>query len=283
MPVADLFLMIFVGAILAGLAGALLGIGGGVFMVPYLTLVLGVDIHVAISASIIGVIATSSGAASAYVRDRVTNMRLGMFLEVATTIGAIIGSYVALLLAPQLLQIVFGAILPLAAYLMLRQREDTAKGTVRGREKPTRPNLAGSYFDEREDREIAYEPQKPAAGFGVSLGAGVASGLLGVGGGFIKVPAMNLLMKVPMKVAVATSNFMIGVTAAASAMVYFQRGSVDLTVTAAVILGVIVGSMAGVRYMQRVKGRTLKRVFTVLLLAIAALMILKGLGGSVIP
>lgn len=273
----ELFLLILIGALLAGLAGSLLGIGGGVFMIPYLTLVLGIEIHVAISASIIGVIATSSGAASVYVRDRVTNVRLGMFLEVGTTSGALVGSFLALLLAPGLLQIVFGAILPLAAFLMLKERGGVDTGVPESTASH-RLDISGEYHDERDGGMHRYVPQKPGTGFGISVGAGIASGMLGVGGGFIKVPAMNILMKVPMKVAVATSNFMIGVTAAASALVYFYRGSVDLTVSAAVIIGVLFGSMVGARCMTRMKGLTLKRGFAVLLLVISIVMILKGLG-----
>jgi len=277
MPVLELFMLILVGALFAGLAGSLLGVGGGVFMIPYLTLVLGIEMHIAISASIIGVIATSSGAASVYVRDRVTNMRLGMFLEVGTTSGALVGSFLALLLAPGLLQMVFGAILPLAAYLMLKERKEVDAG-IPDSTVSRRLDISGEYYDERDGKTHRYVPQRPATGFGVSVGAGVASGMLGVGGGFIKVPAMNILMRVPMKVAVATSNFMIGVTAAASALVYFYRGSVDLTVSTAVVIGVLFGSMIGARSMTKMRGLTLKRAFAVLLLVISIVMILKGLG-----
>src|SRR5256885_11802928 len=240
MAMVEVLLLLAVAAFLAGLAGSYLGIGGGIFLIPFMTLALQIDIKVAIATSLIGVIATSSGAASVYVRDHLTNLRLAMFLEVATTLGAIAGAVVGILVPNVYLFLTFGVVVLYAAASMVRVAETAKDRAYRGgdEERPLvkRLNLSSLYFDQEDQGVYRYRVERPGAGFGVSAAAGVFSGLLGVGGGFIKVPAMNILMRVPMKAAVATSNFMIGVTAAASAFIYYSQGLVNPQLAAMVIV-----------------------------------------------
>lgn len=279
-PIAVLLFMAFA-AFLAGLAGSYLGIGGGIFLVPIMALILGIDIRVAIATSLIGVIATSSGAASVYVRDRLTNLRLAMFLEVATTLGAISGALVGLFISPFFLYVAFGAMVLYAATTMVRSRE-TAKDRVYrgGEESPLseRLKLGSVYFDREDQGVYRYRVDRPVAGFGVSAAAGLFSGLLGVGGGFIKVPAMNVLMHVPMKAAVATSNFMIGVTAAASAFIYYSQGRVDPSLAAMVIIGVFTGTIIGTRLLERSKASNVRFVFAVFLAILGVAMGARAIG-----
>src|SRR5213083_966609 len=238
-------LILAIAAFLAGMGGSYLGIGGGVFLIPFMTLVLSVNIKVAIATSLIGVIATSSGAASVYVRDHLTNLRLAMFLEVATTLGGIAGALVGLRVPDFYLYLTFGVMVLYAAAAMARVRETAKERAYQAGPEPRlteRLNLSSVYFDQEDQGVYRYRVERPVAGFGVSAAAGLFSGLLGVGGGFIKVPAMNILMRVPMKAAVATSNFMIGVTAAASAFIYYSRGLVDPGLAAMVIIGVFSGT-----------------------------------------
>ncbi len=276
--------LLFVGAFSAGFAGSLLGLGGGVFLIPFLTLPpMNVEVHTAIGASIVAVVATSTSAASHYVGEHLTNLRLAMFLEVATTLGAVSGALVAALLGVQELAIAFAAALAYAAAYMGLRREETAReradATVGASgEAPSRLRLAGVYVDPEDGATYRYRVRRPALGFGVSSFAGMVSGLLGIGGGIIKVPAMNTAMKVPMKVAVATSNFMIGVTAAASAFIYYGRGYVDPTISTIVVLGVFGGATLGSQALARVSSRTLRLAFVPVLLAVAVLMVLRGLG-----
>ncbi|MCA1597242.1 MAG: sulfite exporter TauE/SafE family protein, partial [Chloroflexi bacterium] len=211
----------------AGVFGSLLGLGGGALLVPALTLLLGVDIHYAIGASIISVIATSSGAAVAYVRDHLSNIRLGMLLEVATTSGAITGAFVGGLLGGPTLSIIFAAVLLYSAFAMVRHRQDDLDRMTPPHPWATTLKLNNSYFDKVLGRRIEYNVAAVPAGLGLMYAAGLVSGLLGVGSGVLKVPAMDLAMKVPMKVSSTTSNFMIGVTAAASAGVFFARGQIN--------------------------------------------------------
>ena len=275
-----ILLALLVGAFAAGIAGSLLGIGGGVFLIPYMTLVLQIDIRVAIATSLIGVIATSSGAASVYVRDHLTNLRLGMFLEVATTAGAIAGAFTALLVDRNVLYVVFGLTVMVAASRMVgRERAaDPAAAASPGRSRLVERLRLGSSYPEAVDRQQhAYGVARPGAGFGISALAGALSGLLGVGGGFIKVPAMNVVMGVPMKPSVATSNFMIGVTAAASAFIYYTRGLVDPSLAAMLMLGVFTGTRLGTRVMARTRAQSLRAVFAVFLAGLGVFMILRTL------
>src|SRR5688572_6335728 len=254
--IADIALLA-VAAFLAGMAGSYLGIGGGVFLIPFMTLGLEVPIKVAIATGLIGVIATSSGAASVYVRDHLTNLRLAMALEVATTLGAIAGAVVGLLIPGIFLYIAFGLVVLYVAATMARVRETARQRAYRTdvveSEFSKRLGLNGVYFDREDQGVYRYRVERPLAGFGASAAAGVFSGLLGIGGGFIKVPAMNILMKVPMKPAVATSNFMIGVTAAASAFIYYSQGLVNPGLAAMVIIGAFSGTNVGSRLMEKAK------------------------------
>src|SRR5438093_13199313 len=282
----ELVVLILGAAFLAGLAGSVLGIGGGIFLVPYLTLMpfLRLPLQEAIATSLIAVIATSSGAASVYVRDRLTNLRLGIFLEVATTFGAIVGAFVVVFVPSQVLEVAFGLVLLYASVYMIRTREGARERAAIAPEEGgivERLRLSGFYFDPEDQAVYRYRVVRPAAGFGASAVAGGVSGLLGVGGGFIKVPAMNVMMRVPVKVAIATSNFMIGVTAAASALIYFSRGLVEPGVAAMAVVGVFLGTLVGTRVLVRVPAREIRILFAALLGAVGIAMVGKGLG--VIP
>src|SRR5712692_7329188 len=286
MSIAVLLILAVV-AFLAGLGGSYLGVGGGVFLIPFMTLALGVQIKVAIATSLIGVIATSSGAASVYVRDHLTNLRLAMFLEVATTLGAIAGAVVGLLVPNVFLYLTFGVVVLYAAASMVRVAEIAKDRAYRGGEgeRPLvkRLNLSSVYFDQEDQGVYRYRVERPGAGFGASAAAGVFSGLLGVGGGFIKVPAMNVLMRVPMKAAVATSNFMIGVTAAASAFIYYSQGLVNPGLAAMVIIGVFTGTNLGTRLLSHAKASNVRFVFSIFLAALGTAMIARLFFPGVLP
>ncbi len=272
-----LFVLLVVAiSFIAGVLGSLLGLGGGMIVVPALTLLLGVDIRLAIGASIISVIATSSGAAAAYVRDRLANLRVALFLEIGTVLGAITGAYVAGILHPRWLFVLVGVILGSSAVAMLRPR--TAPPTLpHGRTTLAhRLGMHGSYFDDARGRDVAYHPARPLLGLGLMYVAGVVSGLLGIGSGALKVPAMDLAMELPIKVSTATSNLMIGVTAAASAGLYFSRGQIDPFVAAPVAIGVLGGAFTGSKLLSRVHSRVLRVAFVVVLVVVAAQMLVRG-------
>ena len=282
MATVEVLLLLAVAAFLAGLAGSYLGIGGGVFLIPFMTLALGMPIKVAIAVSLIGVIATSSGAASVYVRDHLTNLRLAMFLEVGTTFGAIAGAVVGILVPNVYLFLTFGVVVLYAAASMVRVAETAKDRAYRGGEgeRPLvkRLNLSSVYFDQEDQGVYRYRVDRPGAGFGASAAAGVFSGLLRVGGRFIKVPAMNVLMHVPVKAAVATSNFMIGVTAAASAFIYYSQGLVDPSLAAMVIIGVFTGTNLGTRLLVRSKAADVRFLFAIFLTGLGIAMAARALG-----
>src|SRR3990170_649350 len=274
-------LALLAASILAGTAGSFLGIGGGIFLIPFMTLVLGVDLPLAIGTSLVGVIATSTAAASVYVRDHLTNLRLGMFLEIGTTIGALAGALLAIFVDERALFLIFGLVTAYAAATMARRPETARDRAYRTAAEPAlsrRLGLGSMYYDPEDHGVYRYRVMRPAAGLGISALAGSLAGLLGLGGGFVKVPAMNLLMRVPMKAAIATSNFMIGVTAAASAFIYYSRGLVDPTFASMVILGVFTGTHVGARLMARTPAQRIRGVFAAFLLAIGALMTARALG-----
>jgi uncharacterized membrane protein YfcA len=261
----------------AGTLGSILGIGGGVIIVPALTIGFGINIRYAIGASIVSVIATSSGAAATYVKDHITNIRVAMFLEIATTLGALGGAMLAAFISAKLLYWVFAAILIYSAYSMVRSRGDEVPRRE-GDHWAARLKLNSSYPD--HGKEIAYSVTNVPLGFALMLGAGLVSGLLGIGSGALKVPAMDGAMKLPIKVSSATSNFMIGVTAAASAGAYYMRGDILPLLAAPVALGVLLGSLVGTRVMLGLPNRKLRQVFIFVLFFIAIEMGLKagGLG-----
>jgi uncharacterized membrane protein YfcA len=263
-------------SLFAGLLGSLVGVGGGIIVVPALSLLLGVDIRHAIAASIISVIATSSGAASSYVREHITNIRLAMVLEIATAAGALTGAFLAVVVSGRWLFILFGVVLCYTAWSMLRKR--TGPET----QAPNDPwadklRLHGEFYDRALGRKITYRIARTKLGLAVSYLAGTVSGLLGIGGGVLKVPVMNLAMGVPIKVCTATSNFMIGVTAAASAAVYFMRGEVQPFVAAPVAVGVLLGAKVGAKLLSRLKNNSIKMIFVAVLLISAVQMLLKGM------
>ncbi len=271
-------LVLFAICLLAGLLGSLLGLGGGIIVVPALTLLFHVDIRLAIGASIISVIATSSGAAAAYVRERITNLRVGMFLEIGTTLGAVTGAYVAGLVSGRVLYIIFAAVLGYSALRMFAGRTQVeGHHDVPPDALADRLRLHSSYYDPAEAREISYRVTRTPVGLGLMYVAGMMSGLLGIGSGALKVPSMDLAMRLPMKVSTATSNFMIGVTAAASAGVYFLRGDVNPYIAAPVAAGVLVGATVGSRLLPKLHSQAIRAIFVAVLLFIAVDMFVKGL------
>lgn len=266
-------------SILAGVVGSVLGLGGGIIVTPALTLLFGVSIEHAIGASIISVIATSSGSAIAYIRDRITNLRVGMFLEIATTVGAITGAFIGGIIAPNLLYIIFGLLLIYSVINMIKKKESHQE-QVSLSPAAAKLRLQGSYYDKAIDREVPYNVDNVYGGFSVMYGAGVVSGLLGIGSGSFKVMAMEVFMKLPLKVSTATSNFMMGVTGAASAAVYLLRGDIVPHIAGPVALGVLAGATIGAQIMQRMKSKTIRLLFIPVLGYVAIQMILQGVGLS---
>lgn len=265
-------------AVFAGIFGSVLGLGGGTVVTPILTLLFGIDINHAIGASLIAVIATSSGAAIAYINDGITNLRIGMFLEVATTMGAITGAFIAGLVSSSLLYIIFGLFLFYSALAMLQKKKAEKYDRNGKKSLSVKMKLSGSYYDKNLGKEVPYHAAHLPAGFGVMYGAGVASGLLGIGSGSFKVMAMDLFMKLPLKVSSATSNFMMGVTAAASAGIYLLRGDIDPKISGPIAIGVLAGATIGAKIMQRMKSKTIRIIFVPVIAYIAIQMMLEGLG-----
>jgi uncharacterized membrane protein YfcA len=268
---------IFLVCIGAGLIGALAGVGGGIIVVPALTIVFGIDVRLAIGASIVSVIATSSGAAAAYVRDRMTDMRVGMFLELATTSGAVVGALLAALVAPSLLLVLLGVVLLLSAAQQVLRLGEELPPDVEPSGAAIRLRLSGSYPDAQLGREVQYAAQRVPLGFVLMGLAGLVSGLLGIGSGALKVVAMDGAMRLPMKVSSATSNFMIGVTAAASAGIYLGRGDVDPTIAVPVALGVLAGATVGARLLPRLSNRRVRLIFLPVLVVIGLETLARGL------
>lgn len=263
-------------SVVAGFLGSLLGLGGGIIITPALTLLLGIDIKYAIGASIVSVIATSSGAAIAYLRDKITNVRIGMFLEIATTTGALTGAFLAGLISTKLLYLIFGLLLLYSAINMFKKRNQELPKNVVPHPLADKLKLNGEYFDQALSMQVSYNVTGIYGGFGMMYVAGIISGLLGIGSGIFKVMAMDSFMKLPIKVSTATSNFMIGVTAAASAGVYLSRGNIDPKIAAPVALGVLLGASVGTKIMQRLKSKTLRLIFIPVLLYVSIQMIIKG-------
>ena len=273
-------LLVFTGSFGAGLLGALTGLGGGVVLVPLLTVVFHVDIRYAIGASLISVIATSSGAAAAYVREGFSSIRIGMFLEMATTVGAICGAFLATHMPTRALTIIFGLVLLYSAWLSWQQSRHPESAGGAGSPWSDRLRLSGSYPTETGE-ELAYKVDRIAAGFATMFGAGTLSGLLGIGSGAVKVLAMDQAMKIPFKVSTTTSNFMIGVTAAASAGVYLSRGYIDPGLAMPVMLGVLAGSVVGTRVLMKAETKVLRIVFSLVIVVLGLEMIYKGVTGRI--
>ena len=269
-------LVILLVSIIAGFIGALFGLGGGVLIIPFLTLVEGVPVPLAVGASIVSVVATSSASAATYVQDHLTNLRLGMFLEIGTVAGAITGAFVAVFLPASVLFVLFGLVLLYATIVMIRARGIDFPADVRPDRTSRILALGSQYEDHSLNRVVSYEVTRTPLTVFIGYFAGMVSGLLGVGGGVINVPTMNLVSKVPVKVASATSNFIIGVTAAASASVYLLRGDVHPLLAAPLIIGVAGGALLGTRVLKVTPPTRVKVAFGILLAAMSLLMILKG-------
>ena len=293
MNTIEFTLVVAVGSFLAGMLGSLTGLGGGVVIVPLLTLAFGVDIRYAIGASLVSVIATSSGAAAAYLREGYSNMRVGMFLEVATTIGALSGAFVAGYVSTSWIAIIFGVVLLYSAYTSFGGPKEPEKGLAPDR-LATFLRLDGTFPADRvqgaaggtgeaagaSGAREAYHVRNVPAGFGLMYLAGLLSGLLGIGSGAVKVLAMDQAMKIPFKVSTTTSNFMIGVTAAASAGIYLRRGYIDPGLALPVMLGVLAGALTGALILPGAKVKTLRMVFGVVIAALGVQMIFEGVRGK---
>ena len=270
--------LLLVVGVLAGILGSILGIGGGIILTPFLTLVMGLDIQYAIAASIVCVIATSSGATIAYLKDDMLNLRVAMFLEIATTIGAIVGALLSGVVPTGFLFILFGGFLLFSVLNMiqkLRGKTDKTINKTAGDSLAEKLKLNGSYYDKVLDKQINYQVEKVPGGFAMMFGAGIASGLLGIGSGVFKVTAMDTIMKMPLKPSSATSNL---VTAAASAMVYFFSGAILPQIAAPLALGVLVGATVGSRIMTRLKPIVIRMIFIPILLFMGLQMVLRGFG-----
>ena len=268
--------VVWLASLLAGFVGSLTGLGGGIIITPVLTLALGVDIRYAIGASLVSVIATSSGAAAAYVREGFSNIRIGMFLEIATTLGALGGAVLATRISTNAISIIFGLALMYSAYASSRPRR-ARQGGCQPNPLATRLKMNGAY--PTPDGPVSYCPKAVPAGFGMMAGAGVLSGLLGIGSGAVKVIAMDQAMGLPFKVSTTTSNFMIGVTAAASAGVYLSRGYIEPGLAAPVMLGVVAGSLTGARVLAQAKTKWLRLVFGIVIAVMAIEMVYHGVTG----
>jgi uncharacterized membrane protein YfcA len=272
-------LLLGFGSLAAGFLGALTGLGGGVVLVPLLAIVFKVDLHYAIGASLVSVIATSSGAAAAYVKEGYSNIRVGMFLEIATSCGAVAGAYLAVtgVVPVSAIAVIFGVVLLVSAWLSSRPRAEHVDGAAPD---PLAVKLRLDATYPTPDGPRAYHVRGVPAGFGLMFVAGVLSGLLGIGSGALKVLAMDQAMHLPFKVSTTTSNFMIGVTAAASAGVYLSQGYIDPGLAMPVMLGVLLGSMLGARLLPAMETRVLRLVFGLVIVALAVEMIYKGVTGG---
>ena len=277
MTVLIFTLIVLAGAFVAGLIGSLTGLGGGVIIIPLLTLGLGVDIHYAIGASIVSVIATSSGSAAAYVKEGITNIRIGMFMEIATTVSAIFGAVLTIFINPGYIAVIFGLILIFSAAMMVRKKVDHADKASMSK-LATVFKLNGSF--PTPDGIRYYSVHHVVGGFIMMFFAGIISGLLGIGSGALKVLAMDNIMRLPFKVSTTTSNFMMGVTAAASSVVYLHRGQIDPGIAMPVTIGVLFGATVGSKILVRTNTDKLKLIFAVVVVFLALQMIYNGLSGK---
>ncbi|NIG53072.1 sulfite exporter TauE/SafE family protein [Chitinophaga sp. Cy-1792] len=277
MTILSFTLILLIGAFLAGMLGSLTGLGGGVVIIPLLTLVFHTDIRYAIGTALIAAIATSSGSASAYVKEGITNIRLGMFLEIATTTGAVIGALIAVFMPTSIVAIIFGLVLIFSAVMSFKPKKEfvTDKDTS---ELARKLRLNGSY--PTPTGPVPYTVHRVAGGYFMMMFAGVMSGLLGIGSGALKVLAMDNIMRIPFKVSTTTSNFMIGVTAAASAVVYLQRGYISPGLCLPVVIGVLAGAFGGSKLLVRANVKKLRLVFSVVISLLAIQMIYNGFTGK---
>ncbi len=284
MIAAVYFIGLLLAGVVAGFVGAMSGLGGGVVIVPALTLLFGIPLQYAAGASLVSTIATSSGAASAYVKDKLANIKIGMSLEIATTLGAIAGSLLAAYIYAhgirQYLFILFGVVLILSLYPTFKEYKKTRRTRMNKDWTTDFFQLSGSYYDKAKKRVIKYSGCRWWLGEAIGGAGGLMSGLLGIGGGVLKVMGMNKGMKLPMKVTTATSNFMIGVTAATSSAIYWALGYIQPFIVAPVVIGILLGSYFGSKVLQKTEGKTVRLIFLVMLCLIGIEMILKGFGVS---
>jgi uncharacterized membrane protein YfcA len=276
----EFFLLVLAAAFLAGILGSLLGLGGGVIMVPFLTIFLGVPPLFAIGASIVSVIATSSGAASSYVKDGITNLRIGMFLELATTTGAVMGAVLTIALARANLEgvvyVTFGVVLLLSVVPLVRRIGEELPVGVTPDAISRRLELNGEYYDQALKTRVEYQATRSPLGLVIMYAAGLISGLLGIGSGALKVLALDVGMKLPMKVSSTTSNFMIGVTAAASTGIFYLGGYINPFVAAPVMMGVLLGSVPGARILVRMSNSSIRNLFIPVIVILAVEMLVHG-------
>jgi uncharacterized membrane protein YfcA len=273
-------LIAFLVALAAGGFGALIGVGGGLILVPVLAGLLGVEIHVAIGVSLLGIVATSGGGSAAYLRSGLVDRRLGLLLLLATAIGGLVGAYLAGLLAAQVLSAAFGVLLALVAARMVTAADPVGGSDAGADEGPARRGLAGSYVEPTTGEQLSYRAERLRLAAVVSTIGGGVSGLLGVGGGVINVPTMNVLMGVPIRVAAATSTYMLGATAAVGALLYLARGQVDMLLAAPIVLGTFIGARAGAWLAHRTEQRRLRFVFAAVAAIFALQMLARAAGLS---
>lgn len=259
--------------------GSLTGLGGGVVIIPLLTLVFGVDIRYAVGTSLICVIATSSGSAASYVKKGISNIRIGLFLEIATTIGAISGAYIAGIVSTRVVAVAFGIVLIFSAIITSRRKEEFINGVKTGKAAAFL-RMGGKY--EFRNEQISYTVSNVPGGFSIMYVAGALSGLLGIGSGALKVVAMDYAMKLPFRVSTTTSNFMMGVTAAASAGIYLQKGYIDPGLSMPVVLGVLPGALLGAKFLMKFRTKRLRMIFAIVITFLAIEMIVNGISGNIL-
>lgn len=272
-------LILFIGACIAGLIGSLTGLGGGVIVIALLTLGFGVDMRYAIGAALVTSIATSSGAAAAYIKEGITNVRIGMFLEIATTAGAVGGAIVAMYLDKVYIAIIFACVLMFSAIRSVNKKEENIDFSAPGDKLGIKLKLNGSY-PTKDGKVQVYNVHNVIGGYSLMMLAGVLSGLLGIGSGAFKVLAMDTTMKIPFKVSTTTSNFMIGVTAAASAVIYLQRGYIDPGLAMPIVVGVLIGAYFGSKILPKINVKKLRMLFSAVIFFVAIMMVYNALSGK---
>ncbi|MFV0470171.1 MAG: sulfite exporter TauE/SafE family protein [Dysgonomonas sp.] len=270
--------ILFLGAIVAGFLGSLTGLGGGVVVIPLLTLGFGVDMRYAIGTALVTSIASSSGAAAAYIKEGITNVRIGMFLEIATTTGAVIGAVVAMYLDKMYIAIIFSCVLIFSAIRSISKKDEAIDYSAPGDKLGEKLKLNGSF--PTKDGVVSYNVHRVAGGYSLMTLAGILSGLLGIGSGALKVLAMDTMMKIPFKVSTTTSNFMVGVTAAASAVVYLQRGYIDPGLALPIVVGVLLGAFIGSKILPKANVKRLRLLFSVVIFFLAISMMYNGITGK---
>ena len=278
MTLEEFTFVLLIGAILAGFLGSLTGLGGGVVVIPLLTLGFGIDMRYAIGTALVTSIASSSGAAAAYIKEGITNVRIGMFLEIATTTGAVIGAIIAMYLDKKYIAIIFGCVLIFSAIRNMSKKNENINYSALGDKLGDKLKLNGSY--PTKDGIVNYNVHNVAGGYSLMTLAGILSGLLGIGSGALKVLAMDTAMKIPFKVSTTTSNFMVGVTAAASAVVYLQRGYIDPGLAMPIVIGVLIGAFIGSKILPKANVKKLRLLFSIVIFVFAVSMMYNGIAGN---